>query len=213
VPALVLALDGCSPYASAALAAAGELMAESAAPARGGRSLLELVDDCFRAAGRRFDEVGTVAAVAGPGSFTGVRVTLATAMGLAPAASAVRLAGVSALAALALQAPPERALVDALVDALQGEWFHQRFARGAGGLRPAGAAARARRATIELTGDAVVAFGEVEAPCPCRIVAAPLAGPLAVAVSSGAAEALLEAELKAHYLRAPAVTPPRPTAR
>ena len=207
--ALCLAIDGSSPVSSAALAAPGELLAEATAPARGGRSLLELVDDCFRAAGREIGEAGTVVAVCGPGSFTGVRVTLATAMGLVPRPAAVRLRGISSLAALALQTAGSARVV-ALVDALQGEWFHQAFAGAGGGLRPLDEPWRSRAADLRLDGAVVVGFESAAATAAgVTLPARALAAPLALAVASGEAEAILETELRPIYLRAPAVTPPR----
>jgi tRNA threonylcarbamoyladenosine biosynthesis protein TsaB len=211
VTELCLAIDGASPFASAALAAPGAIVAEAASPARHGRSLLELVDDCFRASGRDFAAVGTVIAVCGPGSFTGLRVTLATAMGLVPRPSPVRLLGISSLAALALQAPPSSGDVIALVDALQGEWFHQRFTRS-GELRVgAGPPSRSSAAGLDLANAVAVSFAEA-APAAERIAPAPLAGPVALAVADGRAGSLLEAALRPIYLRAPAVTPPRAAA-
>jgi tRNA threonylcarbamoyladenosine biosynthesis protein TsaB len=226
VRSLWLAIDATSPRSSAALAENGRLLAQAhgaAGESRPGRdrsaarSLLELVADCFRESGRDFGDVGTVVAVNGPGSFTGVRVTLATAMGLVPErATGARLLAISSLGALALQAPPEANSIVALVDALRGEWYRQSFERGTTGeLRPGGEAERAAYedaspdATTVLLGGAGAPGALISGPV---VRAAPLAGTIAISASSGSAAALLADNLAPLYLRAPAVTPPRSAA-
>ena len=132
MPGLVLALDASSIEMSAALAEDGGLLAEAIAAARSGPRLLALVADAFRAAGRAPAELESIVAVAGPGSFTGVRITLATALGLAPdraAGGRPRLRTISTFAALALQAPAETRRLLAVVDALRGEVFLQELGR------------------------------------------------------------------------------------
>jgi tRNA threonylcarbamoyladenosine biosynthesis protein TsaB len=85
--------------------------------------LLGLVEDVLAEAGLSPGDLERVAVGTGPGSFTGLRIGVATARGLAQAAG-VGLVGVSTLRALAAgpQAPPERAVV-AVVDARRGEAF------------------------------------------------------------------------------------------
>jgi ribosomal-protein-alanine N-acetyltransferase len=78
------------------------------------RRLTPLVNEALARAGVGHRALGWVAADLGPGSFTGVRVGLATAEALALAAEAP-LTGASSLAALALSCGAERALVVPLV--------------------------------------------------------------------------------------------------
>ena len=78
------------------------------------RRLTPLVVRALERAGLEARALGWVAADLGPGSFTGVRVGLATAEALALAAGA-RLLGASSLAALALSSRAARALVVPLV--------------------------------------------------------------------------------------------------
>lgn len=80
------------------------------------RRLTPLVEEAFGIAGRGPRDLGWVAADLGPGSFTGVRVGLATARAFAFAAG-VRVVGASSLAALAHAAPARKALVIPLVGA------------------------------------------------------------------------------------------------
>ena len=70
-----------------------------ARPAHAGR-LLALVEDAFAAAHAKWDDIDRIAVGVGPGSFTGLRLGIATARGLAQARK-LPLAGVSSLAALA----------------------------------------------------------------------------------------------------------------
>lgn len=65
-----------------------------------GTELLSLIDECLAAAGATLEDVGCVAVSVGPGSFTGLRVALATAKGLTLVGD-LPLVGVPTLAALA----------------------------------------------------------------------------------------------------------------
>ncbi len=94
---------------------------------RHGERLLEEIDSVLACAGIELAELGALAVSAGPGSFTGLRVGLATAKGLA-LAGGLPLAGVPTLAALAAaawQRFPEivtaGTLVCACLDARRGE--------------------------------------------------------------------------------------------
>jgi tRNA threonylcarbamoyl adenosine modification protein YeaZ len=133
----VLAFDSGSPRASAALATAGRVVARREAPRdESERDLLRLLAAVLADASLAPRELGGVVALAGPGSFTGVRMACAAAQALAQACD-VPAAGYSTLAALALAAPSGAGEVLSVVDALRGEWFVQRFGPpDASGLRP-----------------------------------------------------------------------------
>jgi tRNA threonylcarbamoyladenosine biosynthesis protein TsaB len=98
-----------------------------------GADLLVAIDQVCRAAGVTSAELDAVAIGAGPGSFTGLRIGMATAKGIAFAANRP-LWAVSSLAALAddalheLAAPGE--LVCAVLDARRGEVFAGCFRHG-----------------------------------------------------------------------------------
>jgi tRNA threonylcarbamoyladenosine biosynthesis protein TsaB len=95
------------------------------------RRLTGLLRRALERAGVRPGELKWIAADLGPGSFTGVRVGLATAAALA-AVSGARLRGASSLAALAHGAPRRRALTVPLVPAGRHEAYVGSFARTRG---------------------------------------------------------------------------------
>ena len=100
------------------------------------RRLTAVLARALERGGVRPAELSWVAADLGPGSFTGVRVGLATAAALALASGAT-VCGASSLAALAYGAPRRRALVAPLVQAGRAEayvGFFRSDARGAARL-------------------------------------------------------------------------------
>jgi tRNA threonylcarbamoyladenosine biosynthesis protein TsaB len=100
-----------------------ELRHEPPAGERPGHAtqLLPLARRALRAAGATFADVRRIGVGVGPGTFTGLRIGVATARALAQATDA-ELAPVSTLAALAEAAGPERAVL-AVLDARRGEAF------------------------------------------------------------------------------------------
>src|SRR5258706_7420107 len=106
---LILAFDTATEVATSALVDDGELLGERASRAQ---TLLEDVDALLRQGGAHPRDLDALAIGVGPGSFTGVRIGLATARGLALALD-LRGAGVSTLDALAAGAPGATPLVDA----------------------------------------------------------------------------------------------------
>lgn len=120
----VLALDTSTQVASVAiLGPTCEADAEGKAASRSD-DLVMLIDRVLTDAGVAFAEVAGIAVGAGPGSFTGLRIGMATAKGLCFAAQKP-LWSVSSLAALALDAADATDLGSALVvpvfDARRGE--------------------------------------------------------------------------------------------
>jgi tRNA threonylcarbamoyl adenosine modification protein YeaZ len=106
---LILAFDTATEIATSALVADGEVLGERVSRAV---TLLEDVDALLRQGGSHADQIDALAVGIGPGSFTGVRVGLATARGLALALD-VPVAGVSTLAALGAGAPGALPVIDA----------------------------------------------------------------------------------------------------
>lgn len=132
----VLALDTAFAACQLALLSADGrvLAAESRPMARGQAEVLPgLLQAAMAATGCRFAELGLVATTIGPGSFTGVRVAVATARGLALVAGCP-VAGIGTLEALAHAAPEaaraEGATVLAVIEARRGQVYAQRFRAG-----------------------------------------------------------------------------------
>lgn len=217
-PDLLLAIDAASPRVSVAIGRRGELLAERAVEIeRSSGRLVDLISEVLAEAGARAADLGGVVALRGPGSFTGLRVGLATALGFHQALG-VRATALSTLRVLStLAAPPAETPVAAAVDALRGEWSVQAFnppgPPGEMELLPGGEIPRL------LPGGAgtVVGFGVSRLagpgwPAGIRLLeAGPLAG---AAVRLAAADPDLDWDrdllVRPLYSRPPAITPARP---
>lgn len=119
---LILALDTSSSLGSLALARGAEPLLARAFEADHGHSqrLLPAIGDAFEAAALRPDAVDLFAAVIGPGSFTGLRVSLASLRGLAGARPCFGAIGADVVA-WAARGRAERVL--AITDLFHGEVF------------------------------------------------------------------------------------------
>src|SRR3954463_12884582 len=106
---LILAFDTATEVATSALVDDGEVLGERRSRAQ---TLLEDVDALLRQGGAHPRDLDALAVGIGPGSFTGVRIGLAAARGLALALD-VRGAGISTLDALAAGAPGALPVIDA----------------------------------------------------------------------------------------------------
>ncbi len=213
---LLLLLDTGSPLVSVAVARDGAVVAErSVEQQRSSALLLDLVQEGLAEAGIGVRDLGGIAALRGPGSFTGLRIGLATALGLHQALGvpATALPTLQALAASAAAAEGE--IVIAAVDALRGEWSAQAFAAGAV-PRPLGEMTLAPGSELPfLSGGrpaVIVGFGVSRlAGLGPRLVEpgslAPAAARLAVAPGTEWDARLLVSPL---YSRPPAISPPRP---
>jgi tRNA threonylcarbamoyladenosine biosynthesis protein TsaB len=106
---LTLGFDTATDVATSALVWDGEVLGELASRPV---SVLEDVDALFRQGGVRPHQLEAIAVGTGPGSFTGVRMGIATARALALALE-VPVAGVSTLRALEAGAPGSLPVIDA----------------------------------------------------------------------------------------------------
>ncbi len=128
----VLAIVACSPRLEVALGAGDAAPGTVALSGRTPRSelIVAAVDLLLRAAGLGPDALGGVAATRGPGSFTGVRVGLATAQGLALSRGIAARGFPSLLVQAARTADAD---VLAVQPARRGSVYAQRYRRGPDG--------------------------------------------------------------------------------
>ena len=124
----VLAIDTGSPVVSVALSAGGEVIAERTSELRqSSERLLQMIDEVLGSSGLRLPEIDLLLGLRGPGSFTGLRVGLATLLGMRMALG-IDTGTLPTLQVLATLAPTDARLITACVDALQGRWLTQEFA-------------------------------------------------------------------------------------
>jgi tRNA threonylcarbamoyladenosine biosynthesis protein TsaB len=111
---VILSFDTATDVATACLSTRGEVLAESATAGRsvGAQHLLDDVHRLLGEAGVELAAVETIVAGTGPGTFTGLRIGLATARALGFALG-VPVLGVSTLDALLLPAGVDVACIDA----------------------------------------------------------------------------------------------------
>jgi tRNA threonylcarbamoyl adenosine modification protein YeaZ len=183
-PSRVLAIDSGSPLVSVAFGTAdGPLASRSMAIAHSSEALLQSVDEVLAEAGATARDIEGLVGLRGPGSFTGLRVGLATLLGLHQALGVPAVA-LPTLEVLSLAAAGGEPLL-AVVDALRGEWFAQLFAGGepAGPARIVAAAALADLGACRLVGHGVEALRPV-LPRQLELVPAGELAPLALAMAA-----------------------------
>lgn len=225
---LLLALDTGSPLVSVALGQGGRLLARrEIASERSSRQVLALVQEVMEEIGANPQDLGGVAALRGPGSFTGLRIGLSTALGLHQAlaipAVALSTLRVMALAAVIGDEPPQigpsRGALITAIDALRGEWMAQAFtaspfphALNEPALVPVqGLPALAPRQALRLVGFGLRQLAEAhgwELPVTEPGALAPVALRLAFQIPLGVWDP--ETLTRPLYARPPAVTPPKP---
>lgn len=124
----VLSLDSATEACSAAVLCDGVLVAHRFETMRRGHAemLMLLVQDVMQQAGLTFDKLDLIATTVGPGGFTGLRIGLASARGLA-LASSTPIVGVTTLEAVAKANPStENPLLIAL-DSKRADLYMQLF--------------------------------------------------------------------------------------
>jgi tRNA threonylcarbamoyladenosine biosynthesis protein TsaB len=218
---IVLALDSSGSACSVALVGPdGAVLAHRfQAMARGhAEILMPMLRDAMAEAGVGFAALGLIAATIGPGSFTGIRVGLAAARGLA-LATGLPAVGITAFEAIAEAVEAEGAALVVAIDSRRAELFVQVFAAGIApdpprAVAPADLAAILPQGKLVLAGDgaeraaaALLTAGRVAS---VASVTAPDARHVArVALRRRSAGGGMPA-LQPLYLRAPDVTLPMP---
>ncbi|MFO0638251.1 MAG: tRNA (adenosine(37)-N6)-threonylcarbamoyltransferase complex dimerization subunit type 1 TsaB [Polyangiaceae bacterium] len=214
----LVAIDTASPLGQVAVFRAGALVHEASRRVSNahGESLLPLLDDALRAVGARPGDVEAWVVDVGPGSFTGVRVGVATVRGITLGTSA-RAYGVGSLLALAAALPADvPGLRVAVMPSVRGEVFVRVE-------RPSGAVLLAEQAVahgdlaelVRGLGEPVVLIGEAAHALrglpgleEARIeAAAPTDVPRATTLGRLALEGRALADLTPLYVKPPAIHP------
>lgn len=129
----ILAIEASADACSVALqTAAGIIERNEFTPRQHSQLLLPMVDELLQQAAIALRDIDAIAFSAGPGSFTGLRLALGVAQGLAYGAG-IPLIAVSSLAALAQSVIEARTLAEStqvfcVVDARMGECYVGRYA-------------------------------------------------------------------------------------
>lgn len=206
-PGPYLVLCGVEPALTVTLGRPGTVLAHAAAPATGRAAevLAPLVAEVLGREGLAPTDLAGVACVRGPGSFTGIRVVLATALGLSVGAG-VPMAGLDYLPLLAATAARRATgVVVAVTHARTDLVYHQAFLADDGllplgpaeALSVAGAAVRLAEAAavgpVWLTGEGAARH------LPALLAADPLANLLAEPDRTPGPDVLLAAAARAVY--------------
>ena len=131
----ILALETAAKAVSAAITEDGRILASGYQDTglTHSRTLMPIVEGLFRNTELTAADMNAIAVSAGPGSFTGVRIGVSTAKGLAFAASIPAVA-VSTLAALARNVSFAEGLSVCAMDARRGQIYNALFEAGDGRL-------------------------------------------------------------------------------
>lgn len=138
---LILAIETATRAGGVAVAKGRDILSLRVGDATVSHSanLIELIDQVLNDAGAKLGDIDLFAVAVGPGSFTGLRIGLATVKALANCTDR-KVSGVSTLAAIA-HASGIAGDVVSLLPAGRGEVFAQRFATEQGSVEPIDAAA------------------------------------------------------------------------
>ncbi|MGE5380136.1 MAG: tRNA (adenosine(37)-N6)-threonylcarbamoyltransferase complex dimerization subunit type 1 TsaB [Methylocystaceae bacterium] len=174
----LLAIDGATPVASAALIDGGVIKGEIYNQQGTGhaQTLMVMVDQLLEMTETTLQDLQVLAVTAGPGSFTGLRIGLATAQGLAMALS-LPLIAVSTLEVLAAPLALTPALLVPVLNARKGEVYTRVYSGGLDGITPIGnekaaapealcseireLSAATGHSMVALTGDGVQPYQEI----------------------------------------------------
>ena len=166
---IVLAIDTASRSCSVAVLDGNAVMAEinDVSGQTHSRHLMGMVDQALSMSTGQMASIDGFAVTQGPGSFTGLRIGISTAKGLAEAAGKP-LVGVSSLQALAWQVFPSDVMVIPMLDARRKEVYTARYIREGETFKMVGAEkALSPEAAVDgidmpclLVGDGAVAYAD-----------------------------------------------------
>lgn len=164
----LLAIETSTPGSSVALVEDRATLAAASRIDRAGHAgfLVPAIDFCFDQVGWNPQDLDAVVVDVGPGLFTGIRVGLATAQGLAAAFGIPIIPGVS-VDALALEARTGHRLIWSIVDVRRGEFAVATFRPVPGGVVKESATQLLRpdelRAMLQSSSDQSLVVGDVGA--------------------------------------------------
>ena len=213
----LLALESSAKAASVALCDGGRLVAQyrQASGLTHSRTLLAMAEDLLKNTETAMDQIDAFAVAGGPGSFTGIRIGMAAAKGLAWGAGKP-LCSVSTLEAMAWHCSDDRVIVCPVMDARRSQVYNALFSSGPDGpvrltedravsLEELAADAAGRDRPFWFVGDgsALCAARFTEAGIPFIIAPEPLRLPSAWGVAAAARNGpfLDPAEAEPNYLR------------
>lgn len=221
---IVLAIDAATGGCSVAVARDGVPLAAAAEAMSRGHAevLMPMIQQVVAAAGIAWPELTAIAATVGPGSFTGVRIGLAAARGLALATGAATVP-ITTLEAIAVGAGAGDAPLLVALDSKRRDLYAQWFESPAQPIDPpavvtidglrVSARERAVNGALRLAGDAGSSLAEVLVADGFDVQSVPEADrPDACVVAALATERFLRlggGALRPFYMRPPDVLPPR----
>jgi len=132
----ILALESSAKAASVALCDDGFLLAQSYQNTglTHSATLIKMAEDLLKNTNTKISDLSLIAVAAGPGSFTGVRIGVAAAIGLAWGAD-LEICGVSTLEAMAHHVVEENVLICPVMDARRSQVYNALFVRESGAIR------------------------------------------------------------------------------
>jgi tRNA threonylcarbamoyladenosine biosynthesis protein TsaB len=193
----ILAIDTATGPCSAAIWHNGRIAAyvENPKPVQQSASLMLMVEEALKTARLTYKDLTLVACTTGPGSFTGIRVGMAAAHGIAFAAG-IRETGFTTLDVLAFAGRAHKDVL-AILNAGKGEWYYQAYSAGQAAFEP-------RLATLEVAlGDVskeAVLIGNAAAP---GFTSLPVTFPRADALAELASQKAGTPTLTPYYIRDP----------
>lgn len=205
-PGCLLLVDTCGGSGTIALAHEAELLASDTLPGRSASErLLPAIRALLAGQGRALADLGAIAIVHGPGSFTGMRIGLSAAKGLAEALG-LQVIAISRLAVLAAKAASQTSVI-ALLNAGRGEFYTGQYRDGNCVSETLGsigqvlslAQTEPRPAVITCDAEAAAVFAAAGAALVPELTAADA---LPIAAARAAARSFSEiATIDAHYVR------------
>jgi tRNA threonylcarbamoyladenosine biosynthesis protein TsaB len=123
-----LTIDTTTKVTALSLAESGQLVAEGFLHTGKTHSerLIPMLDQLLKAAAWKLEELGFIGVVRGPGSFTGIRIGIATAQGLAQVLG-IPLIGITSLETLAWAGWGRSEEIVVILDARKNEWYYARY--------------------------------------------------------------------------------------